>query len=53
MDAAAPGISDELKHLLALLFSYVHMTNNRLGVALTEEISTAYLIYRTLGTGTT
>jgi hypothetical protein len=52
MDASAPGISDELKHLLALLFSYIHMTNNRLGVALTEEISTAYLIYRTLGTGT-
>ena len=35
-------------HLIPLLFSYVHMTNNRLGVSLTEEISIAYLIHRAL-----
>jgi thiopeptide-type bacteriocin biosynthesis protein len=36
--------------LTSLLFSFIHMTNNRLGLALTEEISMSYLIYRSLST---
>jgi thiopeptide-type bacteriocin biosynthesis protein len=37
-----------MARLVTLLFSYVHMTNNRLGIALTDEISMAYLVYRSL-----
>jgi len=37
-----------LHSLIVLLFSYVHMTNNRLGASLSEEVSMAYLISRSL-----
>lgn len=40
-----------MRHLIPLLFSYIHMMNNRLGIAITEEVSMAYLIYRSLGLG--
>jgi Lantibiotic biosynthesis dehydratase C-term len=41
---------DDIYHYL--LSSYVHMTNNRLGISIPEEIYIAYLLKRTLMDGT-
>jgi Lantibiotic biosynthesis dehydratase C-term len=40
---------DEYSHITSrLLGSYVHMTNNRLGLSITQEIYLAYLLKRSL-----
>jgi len=48
MPRRADASDDSLASLIALLFSYVHMTNNRLGASLSEEVGMAYLVSRSL-----
>lgn len=43
------GISDPLVVAQILLTSYIHMTNNRLGVLIQDEIYLSYLISKALG----
>jgi hypothetical protein len=41
-------IADPTARAAVLLSSYIHMTNNRLGVAILDEIYLSYLIERAL-----
>ncbi|GAA1403905.1 thiopeptide-type bacteriocin biosynthesis protein [Catellatospora coxensis] len=41
-------VTDPQAALRALLFSYVHMTNNRLGVSIVDEVYLSYLLHRVL-----